>query len=218
MKRAWQRLAARIDEMSLRQRAMLFAAASLVLVALVNATLIEPLLGRQKTLIDRVNRDQSQLTAVRGQLQSVLNEGQADAKDPEQAALFELERRVADSERELAARRAALIAPTQLTGLLKTLLGKNPRVSLESLQVTPGVPASAPRTGQSDALPELYKHGAEMTLKGGYFDLVNYLAELERSPARLLWGAAELQVEQYPEVRLKVQVYTVSSQRTLLVP
>ena len=65
MKRYWSKLATRIDEMTLRQRAMLFATLSLVLIAFAHVMLIEPVLAKQKQLIDRLNRDQSQLTAVR---------------------------------------------------------------------------------------------------------------------------------------------------------
>jgi MSHA biogenesis protein MshJ len=54
-----------------------------------------------------------------------------------------------------------------------------------------------------------------MSLRGSYFELVQYLAELEKLPAGLLWGPAELQVEKYPEVKLTLQVHTLSPQRAL---
>jgi MSHA biogenesis protein MshJ len=56
----------------------------------------------------------------------------------------------------------------------------------------------------------------EVTLKGSYFDLVQYLADLEKLPSPLLWGRVELQVEQYPEVKLTLVVHTLSTQRSLL--
>jgi MSHA biogenesis protein MshJ len=62
---------------------------------------------------------------------------------------------------------------------------------------------------------QLYRHGVQLTLVGGYFDLVQYLSELERVPARLLWGSGELRVEQYPEVRLTLEVFTLNPQRSL---
>lgn len=218
MKLYWQRFAARIDEMSLRQRAMLFATVSLVVVVLANVTLIEPVLVKQKSLIDRGNRDQSQLAAVRGQLESVLKDAETDPKDPEQAALRELEQRIADVERSLASRKEAFIAPTRLPSLLKDLLGKNRPVTLESLRVVPGTPVEVPVPSgqQTKAAAELYRHGVEMTLKGTYFDLMQYVTDLEKLPARLLWGPVELQVEQYPQVRLTLQVHTLSPQRSLL--
>jgi MSHA biogenesis protein MshJ len=205
MKRYWQAVAARIDEMTLRQRGMLFVVVALLVVVAAHALLIEPVLTRQKALIDRVNRDRSQLAAVRAQLQAVLKTG-AGAEDPEQAALRDLEKRAEELGRALAERKQAFIAPARLPALVKSLLGPGDPIQLEALRVVPGV-------GVPGA--ELYRHGVEITLKGRYFELLRYLGELEKPPARFLWGEAQLQVEAYPEVRLTVQLHTLSPQRSL---
>lgn len=207
MKQHWQRFAARIDEMTLRQRAMLFATVSLVVVAFAQVALIEPLLQRQKTLIERSTRDESQLAAVRAQIEGLLKEDQHDSKDPQQLAVLQLEARLAELEKSLAARKGAFVAPNRLPELLKNLLGPGRAIRLESLRTVPAVQV------QSGA--ELYRHGLEMTLRGTYFDLMQYLSDLEKMPARLLWGGVELQVDKYPEVRLSVQVHTLSTQRSL---
>jgi MSHA biogenesis protein MshJ len=207
MKRYWLPIAARIDEMTLRQRAMLFATISLVVVLLAHIALIEPMLLRQKSLIDRVNRDQSQLAAVRAQIQGVLKDQEAGAHDPEQEALAKLEARIAEGEKSLAQRKQGFIAPARLPVLLKDLLGPGQTVRLESLRVVPGT--------RVEAASDFYRHGVELSLKGGYFELAQYLAGLEKLPVRFLWGRLELQVEQYPEVRLTLQVNTLSNQRSL---
>jgi len=203
----WSSLAARIDDMTLRQRAMLFATVSLVLIVLAHAAFIEPVLVRQKQLIDRVNRDQSQLTAVRAQIEGLVKEHESQQKDPAQAALRELEARVAAAEKALAERKQGFVAPTRLPALLKDLLGPGRALRMESLRVTPGT--------EVEEAAGLYRHGVELTLKGSYFELVQYLTQLEKLRARLLWGRAELAVEQYPEVRLTVQVRTLSSEPSL---
>jgi len=207
VKAYWATLAARIDQMSLRQRAMLFATLSLILVALAHVALIEPVLARQKRLIDRVNLNQSQLTAVRAQIESVLKDEESGRKDPEQTALRELEAKVAKAEQALAQRKRGFVSPTRLPALLRTLMGPGEAVKLEALRVVPGVPV--------EGSPGFYRHGVDLTLKGSYFDLVQYLARLEKLPARLLWGRTELQAEEYPEVRLTVQVRTVGTQAAL---
>jgi MSHA biogenesis protein MshJ len=207
MKKQWQRLAARIDEMSLRQRAMLFATVGLVVVVFVHVALIEPLLLRQKSLIERGNRDQSQLTAVRAQIEGLLREQQQTPKDPNQLAVLELEKRLAELEQALASRKNAFVAPNRLPDLLRSLLGPGRGVTLESLRTLPAVPVQ----GGAD----LYRHGLEMTLRGSYLDLTQYLTDMEKMPARLLWGPVELQVEKYPEVRMTLQVHTLSTQRSL---
>lgn len=207
MKQHWQRIAARIDEMTLRQRAMLFATVSLVVVVFAHVALIEPLLLKQKALIDRSTRDQSQLAAVRAQIEGLLKEEQGDTKDPEQLAVRDLEARLAQLEKSLAARKGAFVAPHRLPELLKNLLGPGRAVKLESLRTVPAV--------QLQGGAELYRHGLELTLRGSYFELMQYLHDLERLPARLLWGAVDLEVDKYPEVRLTLQVHTLSTKRSL---
>jgi MSHA biogenesis protein MshJ len=205
MKRYWQIAAARIDEMTLRQRAMLFSVIALLVVVMAHALLLDPVLARQKALIDRVNRDQSQLNAVRAQLESILKEGGA-GQTPLELEVRSLEEKLAQATRALGERKRGFIAPARLPVLVKGLLGPGRPVSLESLRVVPGEAVDG---------AELYRHGVEITLKGSYFDLLQYLAELEKPPARFLWGEAELQVEKYPEVRLTVQLHTLSPQRSL---
>jgi MSHA biogenesis protein MshJ len=204
IKRYWGLIAARIDDMTLRQRGMLFATISLALVLLAHVILIEPLLIRQKSLIERSKRDQSQLSAVRVQIEGMLKRQEAD---PEQAGLRDLEKRTAEAEQALAAKKQGLAAATRLPGLLQDLLGQGRSVKLEVLRVLPGT--------QLEGGSQFYRHGVEMTLAGSYLDLLQYLTRLEALPVKLLWGSAELQVDQYPTVRLRLQVYTLSAQRSL---
>ena len=203
IKRYWQSVASRIDEMTLRQRGMMFVTLSLAVVALAHMLLIEPVLVKQKALIERSKRDQSQLSAVRAQLESVLRQQETD---PEQNALRALEQQLAAAEKALATKKEGFAAATRLPGLLKDLLGSGRAVRLESLRVLPGT--------QLEGSP-LYRHGVEMTITGTYFDLLQYLSDLERLPARLLWGSAELHAENYPDVRLTLQVFTLSPERSL---
>jgi MSHA biogenesis protein MshJ len=203
IKRYWQPIASRIDEMTLRQRGMLFVTLSLAVVALAHMLLIEPVLVKQKALIERSKRDQSQLSAVRAQLESVIRQQETD---PEQNALRALEQQLGAAEKALAAKKEGFAAATRLPGLLRDLLGSGRAVKLETLRVLPGT--------QLEGSP-LYRHGVEMTITGTYFDLLQYLSNLERLPARLLWGSAELHSENYPDVRLTLQVFTLSPERSL---
>jgi MSHA biogenesis protein MshJ len=220
----WKAWVARIDDMSLRERAMLFGSVALVVVVAAHVTLIERALVNQKRLIERVTRDQSQLKSVREQLQSILKENQAQDRHPDEAAIAELERKIKESEKNVAAKQRAFVAPEQLPVLLRQMLGRSPQIRLESLRLLPGTPLATPatpgspqgRAGGSPTSAEVYRHGVEVTLKGSYFDLLQYLTELERLSSPLLWGTVELQVDQYPEVKLTLVVHTLSTRRSLL--
>ncbi len=56
----------------------------------------------------------------------------------------------------------------------------------------------------------IYKHGIEIKLAGGYGDLLAYVADLEASPQKLLWGGMRLTVKQFPVSELTLTVYTLS--------
>ncbi len=220
----WKAWIARIDDMSLRERAMLFGSVALVVVVAAHVTLFDRLLTKQKGLIERVARDQSQLKAVREQVQSALKESQARVRHPDEAAIADLESKIREAEKSVEAKQRAFIAPEELPVLLRQMLGRNPQLKLESLRLLPGTPlqtpgaaASAPgKPAGAQAGAEVYRHGVAVTLTGSYFDLLQYLSELEKLPAPLLWGKFELQVEQYPEVKLSLIVYTLSTRWSLL--
>jgi MSHA biogenesis protein MshJ len=49
-----------------------------------------------------------------------------------------------------------------------------------------------------------------VTLRGSYLDMVDYMTALESLPTQLFWGKAQLDVEDYPSVRLTLTLYTLS--------
>lgn len=207
----WKALLARIDDMSLRERAMLFASISLVILLVAYAALLDPVLRKQKSLIDRVARDQNQINEIRTQIEQIVRAGDAKGRHPEQVAVDALERQIAELDRSLAAKQSGLIAPERLPALLKDILGRSKGVELESLRLLPGVPVKA-GTGETS----LYRHGVELAVKGSYFELLQYLEELEKRSSVLLWGSVELQVDQYPDVRLRVVIHSLSRNASLL--
>jgi MSHA biogenesis protein MshJ len=204
MKALLKRVAARVDDMSLRERAILFAAASLVLVVFAYGVLIDPLLTRQKSLVESVTRDESQLKAVRGEIEKLVREVDTGGGDPEQETVRKLERRLAQVEARLAVGQREVIAPEHLPGLLRDLLGRGRQLKLESLRLVSAAP-KAPLEAQ--------RRGVEIRLAGTYFEHLRFLAELEKLPVRLLWGSLELQTDQYPEVRLTLMVYALGGPR-----
>ncbi len=222
----WKAWIARIDDMSLRERAMLFGSVALVVVVAAHVTLFDRLLTKQKGLIERVARDQSQLKAVREQVQLALKDSQARVRHPDEAAIADLESKIREAEKSVEAKQRAFIAPEELPVLLRQMLGRNPQLKLESLRLLPGTPLQTPGAAASASAPgkpagaqagaEVYRHGVAVTLTGSYFDLLQYLSELEKLPAPLLWGKFELQVEQYPEVKLTLIVHTLSTRWSLL--
>ena len=206
----WKAWLAKVDEMNLRERALLFASAAAVVLLLAQLLLVDPVLRQQKTLIDRVNRNQTQINTVRAQIEQIVRAGD-QARHPDQAAVEALEQQIAEADKALRDKEGSLIAPERLPELLKEILARSQTVELESLRVLPGAPvrAGALETG-------LYRHGVELSLKGRYFDLLRYLEDLEKRGSVLLWGMVALEVEEYPEVKLRVVIQSLSRNASLL--
>src|SRR5437879_10692598 len=130
----WKAWIARIDLMSLRERAMLFGSVALVVAVLAHVTLIDRVLTKQKGLVERVARDQSQLKAVREQLQSALKERQTQVRLPDEAAIADLESKIREAEKSVEAKQRALIAPEEPPALLRHIVGRNPTLQIEPLE------------------------------------------------------------------------------------
>ena len=225
MKQFIQLVAGRIDALTLRERAMLFAGAAAAIVFLLYALFLNPLLARQKALRAELAQQQDSIAAIDRQIGQQM---QAYALDPDAAARQRLAALGADAERLSASLRAmqkGLVAPERIAPLLETILKSNGKLQLVSLKTLPVSPVSAAATPASVAAappgaapavaPEalLYRHGVELAVRGNYLDMVAYLEALEAMPTQLFWGRADLQVEQYPNARLTLTLYTLSLDR-----
>ena len=110
----------------------------------------------------------------------------------------------------------------ELKTLPVTLVGASPKVEIQAgMSVPAAKDAGKDKAGQDEADPGsgggIYQHGIEIRLAGDYNGLLNYLAELERMPQRLLWNSVRFTVEKYPRNIMVVRVYTLSLDRNWLV-
>lgn len=212
MKAYWHAVASKLDEMSLRERGLVFIAAAVLLVMLVHALALQPLLRQQRAYLDRIRQGESQFQSIS---EAVLKKTLAERDHPlvaKRQKLQELDRQLADSEKRLAERRNLEMTPAQLATLLRDALGGGASVQLAALRVTPATPvASSPA-----ASGQFYRHGVEIELAGPYLDLLRYMERLERLPWRLQWSGIELKTTAYPEVVLRATLFAVSSSPTLI--
>ena len=63
---------------------------------------------------------------------------------------------------------------------------------------------------------KILKHGIQITVRGGYLDMLHYLAALEKMPVQMFWGEISFSVEKYPDAVLTLTLYTLSLGKTWL--
>ena len=214
-------LAARIDALSDRERALVFIGLAGVLALFAYLFALQPLLRAQRTLLERIRQDQSQLKAVHEALAK-----STDRVDPlaaKRARAEAAEQRLATAERALAERRAAQDSAGNVTSLLREVLGRNRNLRLISLKVSPPVPveaptATAPVAGAAPRKPpaQFYRHSVDIEMAGGYLDVLAYLHDVQSVRWPLGWSSVELRTTTYPEVVMRATLFTISSSPALL--
>lgn len=227
MKRYWELARAKIDDMSLRERVMIFMAAVFVVVALMNAMLLGPLLDKQKMLSAQVAQQQEKAKALQGHIESLLQARQDAEHSPLRVRLAQLKQQLQEQDNYLQSRRDRLVAPDKMAGLLEQMLNKNDKLQLVSLKTLPASPLlekppaaggeTSPAGADSQNAPKLpgtqkqiFKHGVQITVRGSYMDMLRYVTALEQMPTQMFWGEASLSVGQHPDAILTLTLYTLS--------
>jgi len=218
-------LAARFDALAPRERRLVAVAAIGGALLIGWTMIIDPSLARSRIAERAIADQRAQLTALQAQTLAL----QSPAGNPEvraAAELAELKQQLNALNERFAALEGELVAPERMAGLLEDLLGHQggPRLlSLRTLPVTPvldkkdgaeGGAATSATTAAASAkaapVAGLFKHGVEIRLEGGYAELADYLARLEKSPQKLLWSSVSLSAENHPKLVLTLTVFTLS--------
>lgn len=225
MKRLWQQYSARMEAASLRERVFIFAGAAAVLIALLNAVLIEPEFVKQRRLSREVAQRQGELKGMQEQLQKMALARQADPDRVNRRQLEALRRQTAELDAKLNEEQRKFAPPERIGALLEEMLSRNRRLQLVDMRTLPVAAlgqggaatdkpaAEKPATGKPGTMATggpIYRHGVEITVTGSYLDLLGYLRDLEKLPNQMYWGKLDLNVAVHPQVTLKLSVYTLS--------
>lgn len=216
----------RFDRLSLRERAGIVAAAAALLYFVLHLVVTGPEEAKRKSLERRIDAQNSELVTVRKDIADLTGLLAHDPNVQQQAQIDGMKATIAQANALVAQLDTA--AP-QVSAVLKELLAASPGLTLVSLKTLPASVAFQPKPAPvapakpvpgaapiPPALPgpkvTIYRHGIEISVKGGYLDLLPYLEKLQRYPRRLYWGDASLSVQEHPDSLLKLTVYMLSGQ------
>ncbi len=234
---AWQQ---KFDALSLRERMMVAAAAVAVTYFLVDALLLSAW-SRQNTGLQASLTEQR---AESGRVSMQLKEMQARiSSHPDaqaRARIREIEQKIAAIDAGLQSSAKQLVPPERMATLLEDLLKRNRRLQLVKMTTLPAemllgrdeaaagqpgavqLPAAAGRPkgtsfgAQAGGQNNIFKHGVELTLRGSYFEMLDYLAQIESLPWQMYWGRLKLDAREYNRPVLTLTLYTLSLDKVWL--
>lgn len=212
MNQAIEQLRARIDELSLRERIMVFAAALAVLGMIWHMLLMQPLAKRRDAAQEAraaVLQEVVQLNQSLAAAHSQRFEDPLEALREERAAL---RASVDELDAQLREATIGLIAPEQMPSVLRELLRAEADVRLLGMESLPAEPLLADDGSEIG----IYRHGLQLELEGGFLAILAYLQRLESMPWRLIWSELHLQSEEAPRNRATLTVHSLSTQEAWL--
>lgn len=205
MKELYQKLLARIDALNPREQLVVFAAGIAVLGLTWYVMFAEPAINARERVAAELAAAQTELVDVQARIEQQAS--QAGTAGNAQQRLEELRRRAASVDGKIQNYAAELISPTEMARLLERVLERRPVLELRRLR----------NLGAEDMLPEgspgqsrLYRHGLELELEGPYLAVLAYLEDLEALPWRLYWQVLEIDADEYPGNRVRIEVATLS--------
>jgi MSHA biogenesis protein MshJ len=241
MKKYWERIANKIDALSLRDRAILFLIISTLTVMLVNTFVLDPQFAKQKQLSEKIKRDELQISNYRLENEQLQIAGKFDPDTQSKNRLIELATLLESADLDVAKLQKNLVKPQQMDRLLEDILKRSKGlqlISMESLPVLnlmakkepkiesspssstnatpqsiPAMPATSPTITAEHGV---YKHEVELVLEGKYLDMLAYMQALESMPQQLYWSESEMQVLDYPKARLRLRLFTLSLEKSWL--
>lgn len=213
MKDLIKQYAERIDAATVRQRLLVFLAAAAFLLLLGNALLLQPQRAKQKRLAAETAQYQKELSALQGQASALVGATDPDAASRKREAALRAELSILNT--RIAGEQRRFTPPERMRAVLEEMLARNKGLTLVNLRTLPVVPLAA--SGSASASGGMYRHGVELSVRGTYGELYDYLRTLEELPSQLYWSRAELTVDEHPELILKLTLYTVSFDRAWLV-
>jgi MSHA biogenesis protein MshJ len=222
-------LAARLDALSLRERAMIFAAGATLIFLAWQTLLMGPIVARAHAQTER-------LEAARRRLDDLDQLGAMTGSDALIAAAQRnraLQGRLTKLDAELRYAAQGYVSPRHMSELLRKILDDQPGLKLVSLTNLPveslsrapepaaaagagAVPGAAAAAGKPAIDPTdigPYLHPVELVVDGDYASIVAYLRVLEGLQWRIHWQQLDLNAQEYPRNRVRIVIGALSLSR-----
>jgi len=231
MKQAWRKWAGKINSLSLRERSIIFVMGAVIMMALFNNVLLDPLFAKEQVLSQQLLQMEGEIQSLREEMHAHLNVRNDDQNASMKSRLAVATQKLAQINLSLQEKQQQLIAPDEITELLESILIQNRKlqlITLKNLPTEPLIDAASTyadkKTDQTEitvqesneTAVQIFRHKVEIIVQGGYFDLLAYLDKLEKIPSRMFWDRISLSVDEYPSAILTLTVYTLSLDKAWL--
>ena len=199
-------LLAKIDALSLRERLLVMLTCLMLIASLWYALLMQPLAQRATQSRTEIAALEERIEAANRSLEEQILQLGGGGVD-HRSRIASLQRRIDEINTALGDHAAELIDPAEMARVLEGVLKEQSRLSLVRIRNTTPESLSA---GDEEGAATFYRHGLEIEVEGSYAACLEYLDAIEALPWRLYWQMLEIEVIEYPQNRIRLEVSTLS--------
>lgn len=203
-------LQTRINELSLRERAILFFTVSLLLYLAVSALLLTPLEKQQQQLLDSTRAVHGEIAILDQQIVALIESSKQDPDQETRQQLAQLEGRSEQLQQRIREAISGLIEPAQMAQALEKVLAKQPGLRFIRIENLPPQPLLEEHASGDSVV---YRHTLLMEMEGDFRSALAYLQALEALEWQLRWDEVSLLTLEYPRTRTQFKVHTLSMHR-----
>ncbi|MGF1733088.1 MSHA biogenesis protein MshJ [Photobacterium kasasachensis] len=206
----WQKLSDRFELLTRREQWLILLSGWIALLFVGFVMFIEPQVKALTSARQQVVSVANEITNNANQLIMIERKLRSDPNQDVERNIDRLERENSTLDDQLQGRVASLVTPIQMSGLMEQVLQRSERLKLVSLESLPSVQLIS---GEDEGY---YIHPVRLNLRGRYFDVVNYLAQLEALPVKYYWRSLNYQVDKYPWADIQLDVYTLGESKDFI--
>ena len=208
------KLSEKFLHISVREQVLVLLCGLVAVVLLFYTFLIGPLLENTEKLDKSVNNISNEIISLSDQVVELSIKLQEDPDAPVNARIQALQQQILDINRQLAEQTKNLVPANKMASLLENVLSDNKGLKLIELQSIAPIPILMGEKDKQQA--GLYRHGVALEFEGSYFDIQQYLAKLESLPWQFYWKKFDYLVSEYPKATVKLEIYTLSTNKAFI--
>ena len=239
MKALWQNYSQRFLAITVREQLLILITGVIAVVFIIHSLFID----KNQQRIGVLDKDIKRIkTTLASKQQTIAIFEQALAEDPNEKinrTIQEFERNLKQVDIALLTLTSDLIDPIQMRMALTELLALQKGVKLLSFDVISAEPLALPASNNNtdattnalkskepkdtvlavEPAPDtlkLYKHGLRIKLSGRYFQLRDYLRQLEQMRYRFFWQRFDYQLAEYPISEVEIELYSLSTKQEFI--
>jgi MSHA biogenesis protein MshJ len=222
MKDLWQKYADSFLHITSREQYLIITAGVTVIFLVMFSGFIDVNLSKTAKLDDKIKKITIENTNT-GNMVNILQESlMSDVNLDINNKVERVDKGLLALDDELLELTSGLIDPIQMRYALIDLLQLQSSVSLNTFEVLPPVPLNIKQDTSDTSQVEpanqltLYKHGIKLVLRGGFFQLRDYLSTLEQLEWQFFWRSFDYQIINYPTAELHIELYSLSTKKEFL--